>query len=80
MKIEAGDGFSDIMFKYNNPITGEVTGVILELKRASCDDAQTLTDKYEEAIKQCKDRKYFSIYLRRSDIKHIYIYRLAFGN
>ncbi len=77
---EAGDGYPDISFTMKNPETGELVGVILELKRATSDDEKILKDKCREALKQCNDKTYYSDYQERPDVNRIYMYGIAFCN
>ncbi len=77
---EAGDGYPDISFTMKNPETGELVGIILELKRATSDDDKALKAKCKEALKQCHDKTYYSDYQERPDVNRIYIYGIAFCN
>ncbi len=77
---EAGDGYPDISFTKKNSETGELIGIILELKRATSDDDDTLKAKCNEALKQCHDKKYYRKYQSSLQVKHIYMYGIAFCN
>ncbi len=75
---EAGNGYSDIALILDHEDLNETTVIILELKKANSEDAM---DKLcDDAIKQCREKRYFDKYIYDSPVKKIMMYGVAFYN
>ncbi len=77
---EAGNGFSDISFEVRNTKTNDKIGIIIELKRAKCEDDDSLQEQCAVALKQCRDKKYYQRFTVNPAITKIFMYGVAFCN
>ncbi len=77
---ESGNGYPDISLILENKAHKEKIAIIMELKKATSEDADIMEEQCNIALKQCNDKKYYKKFIQNPTITKIIMYGIAFCN